>query len=120
MTLRTRGVTWHATRLKTGAGVSATIRRRGTSQTLTGWLAEVQYDVMDDGVMTVLTFHDWNFAKADLTWTPQQGDEITATINSVARTFVVQPPPNGKVIEDKDSSGIEVVVHTDEITCPQS
>lgn len=120
MTLRERGATWHATRLKVGAGVSVTIRRRGESQTATGWLAAVLYDVLDDGVMTVVTFHDWNFARADLDWLPQQGDEITATINSVARKFVVQPPPNGKAVEDKDSSGIGVVVHTDEITCRQS
>jgi hypothetical protein len=120
MNLRERGMAWHASKSKTGSGVSATIRRRAATQTVTGWLAAVQYEVIDDGVLTLVTLHDWSFAKADVAWMPQRGDEITATINGTARKFTVTAPPNGKPVEHKDSHAFELVVHTDEITCPQS
>lgn len=121
-TLRERGMTWHADKKQTGAGVSVTIRRRGDSITATGWVSMLDYEVVNDGVITLVTYYDWSFLAADLAdLTPQRGDELTATIQGVERLFIVQPTPNGKDVEDKDAHGIEKIVHTkDHTECQQS
>ncbi len=119
--LRERGMAWHATKSKTGSGVSATIRRRSATVTATGWLSMLDYEVINDGILTLATFYDWKFLAADLAdLMPIRGDEITATIQGVERLFIVSAIPSGKDVEHSDSHGIELVVHTKDHTCPQS
>lgn len=112
-TLRERGMTWHASKKKTGAGVSATIRRRSDTLTVTGWVSMLDYEVINDGILTLVRYYDWSFLASDLAdLMPQRGDEITATIQGVERLFTVQPIPTGKDVEHKDGHGIELIVHT--------
>jgi hypothetical protein len=115
-TLFQRSATWLGTRLQNAAGRTATYTRySGTTVALTAVPSVHAYEVVDEGIHTLVTSWDFVIPRDDLGFDPAQGDQITETLNSVATVYEVQPIGSLPCFEWLDSSGLLLKVHTKKV-----
>lgn len=111
------GAAWLGQRLNGAAGRTVTITQEHRTLTnVVGTVAIVDHQVVDaEGFLTKLQTSDWLFTRSDLAGLELVGGfplTITETLNGVTTTWDAFPIPDKDWIEDLDTSGILVVVHT--------
>jgi hypothetical protein len=98
------------------AGRSITYLQGSTTDTLNATPLLRRYEVIDDGIHTIV--NSWDFlvliADMDSFDAPRAGDEITATINGTAFTFEVMPLGNLPCYEP-DGQNLYWRVHTKKV-----
>lgn len=113
------GAAWLGAQLKTSAGLSVVVQQgKRTVEGLTGWVGKHDHLVVDaEGFTTSVTSHDWEFVAADLPsgFEFRVGAVITATINGVEEKYEAVPLGKRPAIENKDTSGVMLVVHTNKV-----
>lgn len=106
MSILQTGATWLGEQLKNHAGIEGVYAHGLTTFDVTATVAQHEYEIDDNGILTVIVSYDWTFS--DLPVTPQKGDTITTSIG----TFTVMPLGNRPCFERLDSAGILTTVHT--------
>lgn len=116
--LMQRGADWLGKRLKTSAGRTVTIRRRGTivGTGITAWVAFQDYQIADESnIVTSTPVYDWTFAAADLAIDLRDGDRIAEDLDGVATQYEVMPIASMQSVTPLDSSGRLILVHTKKV-----
>ena len=108
-----------ADRLLERDGRSVTYTQASTTVTgITSTPMDEEYSIWDgEGGHTKIQSNDWIFKLSDLDGlTPFPGDRITETRNGVERVYEVMPIDKRPCVEDHDSGGVMVVVHSKRIS----
>lgn len=113
------GAAWLGQKLQASAGRSVTLEQGTTTVTgLTGVMTEFEYEVIDEGDFTTkLLSCDWVFVAADLSefGTPpklRSGAVVTEILNDCETKYEAMEIPGKQAVENKDSSGVLVTLHT--------
>jgi hypothetical protein len=117
--LMQRGADWLGQRLKTAAGRTVTILRRGTiiGTGITAWVAFQDYQLVDESnVVTSTPVWDWTFAEEDLTTALRDGDRIAEVLDGVTVQYEVLPIGSMQSVTPLDSSGVLILVHTKKVS----
>lgn len=118
------GAAWLGQKLQASAGRSVTLQQGTTViEGLTATLAAHDYDVMDaDGFSTRVRSFDWIFVAADLVvdgvpfcFHANGGAVVKETVGSVETRYESMKVGTRPAAEDKDSSGVLVMVHTNKV-----
>jgi hypothetical protein len=114
------GAAWLAGQLQNAAGRTVTLLRResgGTTESgpLVGTVAKQEYQVVEQGMPTIVTSYDWTFTTSELPWTLRAGDVIKETLNSVEQQYQVMPLDKLPATERLDTAGVMTLVHSKKI-----
>jgi hypothetical protein len=114
------GAAWLADALKAPAGRTVTILRResgGTTESgpLVGTVTKQEYQVVEQGMPTIVTAYDWTFTTSELPWTLRGGDVIKETLFSVEQQYQVLPLDKLPATERLDTAGVMTLVHSKKI-----
>lgn len=112
--LMNRGASWLATRLQTAGGRSVSYQRGNDDPvSLTGTPTKHVYEVVNsEGGLTQVEIWDWILTLTDLGFEPWQGDLITESLNSAARTYRVSKIGDQPCFTWLDTSGVMLLVHS--------
>jgi len=116
--LMQNAATWLGGQLQTAAGRTVSIQqgKQFIASIVAASCATVEYQVMDtEGMLTALVMNDWTFVIADLVAEGielRSGAILTETLNGVSRSYEAMPVGSKSAVEELDSAGILLTVHT--------
>lgn len=114
--LLAEGAAWLAGQLADHAGQSVKILRGATeSGPVTGTPVQQDYELVVDGMVTVVTLWDWTFTTASLPWTMRAGDRLKTMLLDSDVQYEVVPIAKRPCTELLDTSGVMTLVHTKRI-----
>ena len=117
------GATWLGGQLKDSAGRSVSIVQGSLRVSgLTASVYQHEYPVLNrEGFLTQVRAYDWTFTAADIVSGSsvvalRKGAVITETLNGVEHKYEAMEVGDMPAVEDKDTSGILLTVHTRRIS----
>lgn len=113
------GATWLGEQLQAHAGRTVSVKQgaKRAVEGLTATVASHDYEVVDaNGFLTTVPAYDWTFVAADLgDLNIRTGDVITETLAGVEVKYEAMPIGKKPSVENLDSSGILLTVHTKKV-----
>jgi len=111
------GAAWLGGQLQTHAGRTVSIRQGvKTVASIVASVAKLEYMVeSEEGFPLAVQFYDWTFVAADLVAAGielREGAIVTETLSGVAREYFAAPVGKRPCVEDLDTSGILLTLHT--------